>query len=352
MLNPNLLRENAKSLNFNLDTKENKRLIILSEITTANRASFAEDVQKGLLNQPKFLLPKYFYDSYGSELFIKITQTTEYYPTKVEKLILKTYASEMVSICKKVDVLVELGSGSSEKTETILKQFHQNRGTFQYIPVDVSDIIIESSKDLLERYDNLYITSIISEYEKGLELVSNLERKGKLFLFLGSSIGNFNPSEIEAFLKSVRNAMQADDFLLIGFDLVKDHHVLNAAYNDSQGITREFNLNILRRINMELNANFDLSKFIHSAFYNEEKSRVEMHLVSQQDQLIRIDKLDKKIKFKKGESIHTENSYKFTDMMIYSYAQRAGLEALKMWTDPQNYFALTLFRPANTTYSS
>ncbi len=350
MLSPNLLRENAKSLNFTLSTKEDKRLTILDDLTTANRENFADDVRRGLMSRQKFLLPKYFYDSVGSELFVKITQTAEYYPTKKEISILDTYASDFVEICEDVDVLVELGSGSSEKTNPLINQFHKNRNSFQYIPIDVSDIIIESSKELLDKYSNLYITSIIAEYEKGLEVVYNLVSKPKLLLFLGSSIGNFNPPEIEAFLKTVRNAMRTGDFIMIGFDLVKDHHVLNAAYNDSLGVTKDFNLNILRRINRELNGNFDLSKFKHTAFYNATKSRVEMYLISKEEQCVTIDALKKKIDFKKDEAIHTENSHKFTDIMIHSYGQRAGLEIVKMWTDPQNYFAIALFKPEKISH--
>jgi dimethylhistidine N-methyltransferase len=239
---------------------------------------------------------------------------------------------------------VELGSGSAEKTEPILEEFHQKNNSFNFVPIDVSDIIIESSAELLNKYDKLSITGIISEYEKGLSFVSRFKNNKKLILFLGSSIGNLNPSEIDVFLKMLRTKTNPDDFILIGFDLVKDRDILFAAYNDTSGITREFNLNILRRINRELDGEFDLNKFEHRAFFNEDHLRMEMHLVAKEAQKVNIGALQTQIEFEEKESIHTENSHKFTIEMINSYAHCAGLKLLKTWRDSQDYYALCLFK--------
>ena len=174
--------------------------------------------------------------------------------------------------------------------------------------------------------------------------MSKIESRAKLVLFLGSSIGNFEPPEIKEFLTMTRQSLNQEDFILIGFDLVKDRDILYAAYNDAEGITKDFNLNILARINRELDANFDLNKFEHNAFFNEKQSRIEMHLVSKENQIVTIGALKTKISFKKNETIHTENSHKFTHKMICSYATDAGLQVIKTWTDPKNYFSLNLLR--------
>ena len=343
LLNTSLI-ENAKPLEITLRTSDVKRLTILDDAKSKNLNNFAQDVCKGLMAEKKYLSPKYFYDQTGSELFVKITQTEEYYLTQTEKAILNHYSASIVDKCKQVNLLVELGSGSSEKTDSLLCEFHNKRKTFNYIPIDVSDIIIDSSKKLLEKYDKLSVTGILSDYERGLSLVSNVENGAKLILFLGSSIGNFEPAELEAFLSMTQKTLDEADFILIGFDLVKDSDVLNSAYNDAQGITEDFNSNILNRINRELDGNFDVNKFAHKAFFNDKLSRIEMHLVSKENQTVTIGELNTKISFKSGESIHTENSHKFTFDMIATYTNNAHLELVKTWTDPKDYFALCLFR--------
>jgi dimethylhistidine N-methyltransferase len=339
-----ILIENAKPLDMTLRSIETNRLTILGDSSKHHLNNFAQDVLSGLRAERKILSPKYFYDEIGSNLFVQITQTEEYYPTRTEKSILNQYSSQIVDTCEKVNWLVELGSGSSEKTESLLCEFHQKRNTFNYIPIDVSDIIIDSGKKLLEKYDKLSVTGILSDYERGLSLVSKVENGSKLILFLGSSIGNFTPAEIDAFLTMTRKALHDNDYILIGFDLVKNRGVLEAAYNDAQGITEAFNLNILQRINRELDGNFDVGNFEHTAFFNEKLSRVEMHLVSKKKQTVTIGTLNTKISFRKNETIHTENSHKFTPEMIASYADEARLEVVKTWTDPKDYFALCLLK--------
>jgi dimethylhistidine N-methyltransferase len=339
-----ILIENAKSLEITSRVSGVNRLTILDDSKNHNLDCFAHDVLIGLTAERKFLSPKYFYDQIGSKLFVQITQTDEYYPTRTEKSIFHANSASIVDKCENVNWLVELGSGSSEKTDSLLCEFHKKRKTFNYIPIDVSDIIIDSGKKLIEKYDRLSVTGILSDYERGLSLVSNVENGAKLVLFLGSSIGNFEPVEIEAFLTMTRQTLGDADFILIGFDLVKDREILHAAYNDAQGINEAFNHNILMRINRELDGNFDINKFEHKAFFNEKHSRIEMHLISTENQTVTIGALETKIYFKNNETIHTENSHKFTPEMILSYAKSTKLVMVETWTDPKDYFALCLFR--------
>lgn len=327
-----------------LDINQRDRLTLITETENGQTDNFASDVEAGLASDRKYLFPKYFYDTRGSELFVRITQTEEYYPTRVEKYILNKYAEELVAGCSDINVLIELGSGSAEKTEVLIKAFHEERDHFTYVPIDVSDIVIDSSNELLQKYENLKITGIISNYQQGLKLVNEIE-ENKLIAFLGSSIGNFDEEEANCFLANLRKACNPNDQALIGFDLVKDQSVLHAAYNDRQGVTKMFNLNILQRINRELHGDFDLTAFRHLAFYNESKSRIEMHLVSQKSHKVNIGALDKYFHFRKDETIHTENSHKFTFESIRSLMEKSGFSLLKTWTDPDKYFALCLFRP-------
>ena len=306
--------------------------------------SFADDVKLGLTSPKKFLLPKYFYDNAGSDLFEKICETPEYYVTRTETGIIKQNSEDIAGYNFNKKILVELGSGSSQKTRYLLKSFINNYYGLKYIPVDVSEILITSSLELLEEFDNLKIDGIHSEYEKGLLIAGEVIKEPKMILFLGSSIGNFNLHDALEFIKLTASIMSANDSFLIGFDMVKDINVLDAAYNDKDGITAQFNLNLLKRINNELNGEFDLSKFRHKAFYNADDSRIEMHLVSLAEQDIFIHEIREKIHFDEGETIHTENSYKFTDEMINKLASDAGLAIEKVWKDEKDYFALCLMR--------
>ncbi|MCI0450191.1 MAG: L-histidine N(alpha)-methyltransferase [Chlorobi bacterium] len=322
----------------------NERLSVLRVENGNGKNTFAEDVSLGLTSFPKGLHPKYFYDSPGSELFEQICKTPEYYVTRTEASILERYSEEIAQLnCDKKNI-VELGSGSSIKTKYILGSFIRNSGSITYMPVDVSDIIVQSSKKLLDEFEGLSIKGIISEYEEGLEVINELIDSPKMILFLGSSIGNFTQYEASELLACISSIMNENDSFLIGFDLVKDIDVLNAAYDDSAGVTAKFNINILSRINKELGGNFDLSKFKHKAFFNTDFSRVEMHLESTKEQLVYMRDIDESIHFEEGETIHTENSYKFTDEMISELASFADLTVNKTWKDPENYFGLYLMK--------
>jgi dimethylhistidine N-methyltransferase len=305
--------------------------------------SFAEDVKNGLTASRKSLPPKYFYDEKGSGLFEKICATPEYYVTRTETEILRKYSPEIASANSGKKIMVELGSGSSVKTRYLLDSFITGNGYFKYVPIDVSDILISGSEQLLERYELLNIDAIQAEYEQGIEIAGQVSMEPKILIFLGSSIGNFDLHESEALVRGIASQMNSDDSFLIGFDMVKDEDVLNAAYNDAAGVTADFNLNLLYRINSELNGEFDISKFDHRAFFNGKESRIEMHLVSLDEQDICIHGIRKEIHFDKGETIHTENSYKFTDEMIREIAEASGLKLSHKWTDSRDYFSLCLF---------
>lgn len=305
--------------------------------------TFLDAVASGFSSVQKSIPPKYFYDEKGSQLFERICSTPEYYVTRTESAILKDFAAEIAELNTDKKTIIELGSGSSVKTRYILKAFLRSSGNITYMPVDVSGIMVESSKLLLNDFEGLVIKGISGEYLDALEIVDKTVTEPKLIIFLGSSIGNFDLPHAEEFLKKISSVMKPNDSLLIGFDLVKDIKILNAAYNDKEGVTAEFNLNLLRRINNKLNADIDIANFEHKAFFNPEESRIEMHLVSKCDQTFSLNGTDL-ICLKENETIHTENSYKFTDEMIKDLARSADLKINNVWKDSRNYFGLSLMR--------
>lgn len=319
----------------------NDRLSIFYAYMDPGNSSFADDVIRGLSATQKWLHAKYFYDAYGSDLFEKICTTREYYVTRTETSILSKFSSKIIDACSTVESVTELGSGASVKTRFLIDSSISQRGYLHYLPIDVSSILIESSRSLIKEIPELRISGIISEYENGINIANEISPEPKLLIFLGSSIGNFDFEDSRNFIRFISENMLDEDRLLVGFDLSKDVNVLNAAYNDSEGITAEFNMNLLTRMNRELGSNFDRNKFRHRAYFNAEKSRIEMHLDSLEDQKVRIN--GNVFKFRKGESIHTENSYKFTKQMIGEIASFAGLKILSHWTDEKDYFSEVLF---------
>lgn len=332
-----------KNIKFKED-KINDRLKVFHTNNQLHVNSFSEDVREGLTSKVKYLLPKYFYDKRGSELFEQICGTEEYYPTRTETRILKDLSGTIAQRNTDKKMLVELGSGSSVKTDQLIRSFLSERNTFKYIPIDVSDIIIDSSIFLTDKYPELNVEAVISFYEEGMEFTVQRDSSPKLILFLGSSIGNFSKNERTDFMKMLKTYMNESDRLLIGFDMIKDKAVLEKAYNDSRGITAEFNLNILQRINNELGGNFDSSEFEHVAFFNESKSRIEMHLRAKSKVTFKIKEIGEKISFEAGEMIHTENSYKFSRQMINELAEDSGLEFSDYYADEKNYFSLCAFK--------
>jgi dimethylhistidine N-methyltransferase len=268
--------------------------------------TFAEEISSSLNRDLKYISPKFFYDKKGSELFEKICLVSEYYPTRTEVSILKQLQSELPSFLDDDFRLVELGSGASTKTRLLLDILTSQKN-LEYFPIDISEILTESSEQLLHDYENLTITGIVDTYEGGLEFLKKYDEKKNLIIFLGSSFGNFPPIDGYKFLEKVHATMKPGDLFLIGLDLVKEKEILTSAYNDSEGITAEFNLNVLSRINDELDADFNLNNFSHYAIYNEKDQRIEMYLKSLHDQSIIISKSDLELKLKKDELIQKMN---------------------------------------------
>ena len=304
--------------------------------------TFSSDIINGLKQKQKILHPKYFYNEIGSKLFEQICELDEYYLTRSETEILESLHEKLSIHLLDEYNLIELGSGSSYKTKFILDILHRKQNDVEYFPIDISDILKYSIGHLSADYDKLKITGIIDTYEKGLRFVKQYKNKKNIVMFLGSSFGNFMPTEGQLFLKNISESMKEGDLFLIGLDLKKDAQILENAYNDSKGVTGKFNLNILSRINTELNANFDLAKFEHNSIFNESEGKIEMHLRSLTDQKITISKTNDEIYISRGESIITENSYKFTELEIKSMITNSGLEMLENWYDKQNFYSLVL----------
>ena len=304
--------------------------------------SFAEEISFSLNQNSKFINPKFFYDKKGSELFESICLLPEYYPTRTEISILKKLKHDLPSYLNENINLVELGSGTSVKTRLILDIFTKLQPKTEYFPIDISEILTESSEQLLKDYDTLHITGIIDTYEGGLEFLKSYDNKKNLILFLGSSFGNFTPDDGKLFLEKIFVTMKSGDLFLIGLDLVKDKNILESAYDDSQGITAKFNLNVLSRINDELDADFDINNFSHYSIYNENDQRIEMNLKSLVSQSVIIGKSNLSLNLDKGELIHTEYSHKYHISQIKKLLSDVGFEFKNMWLDDEKHFSLTL----------
>jgi L-histidine Nalpha-methyltransferase len=304
----------------------------------------AEEVLRGLSARPRRLPPKLFYDDAGSHLFEQITETQEYYLTRTERAILKKYAGEIVRQVGANITLVELGAGSASKTQVLIEALLRGQLRADFYPVDVSSSALQGAlKTLNGHFPRLHVSPIVADYTHRIPDLNSLPGR-KLALFIGSTIGNFEPDEAMAFLKSVHHSLQPGDALLIGFDLIKDAGVLHAAYNDAQGITAAFNKNMLVRINRELGGSFDVDSFEHIAVWNRRKSRIEMHLESLYEQAVWVQDMARGFHFEKGERIHTENSYKFNSASIARLLRRSGFKLEKRWTDSQGWFCEALAR--------
>ncbi|MBT7953064.1 MAG: L-histidine N(alpha)-methyltransferase [Gammaproteobacteria bacterium] len=302
-----------------------------------------EDVRTGLLEAPYSLQPKYFYDERGSQLFDSICNTPEYYPTRVEDELLQLYADSIIAETLPKQI-IELGSGTSRKTRRLFDACESKAHCCSYAPFDVCEpMLIQTANDLHSTYSWLDVSPLLGDYHAGLANLP-LEYNRNLFVFLGSTIGNFEPEEAKSFILDLRNKMIDGDFFLIGADRVKNINVLNAAYNDSRGLTAEFNLNVLRVLNRELGSNFDLNKFQHQAHYNIEKGRIEMHLLSLEAQKIDIDSLKASFNLQQGEKILTELSHKYEFDEIESLLTNSGFELVKHYQPDNQYFSLLLAR--------
>jgi L-histidine Nalpha-methyltransferase len=319
------------------------RLYIHNLVKRDPLAGLAEDVRNGLAAQPKRFLPKYFYDELGSQLFEAICLLPEYYLTRAENEIFQRYAGEIADSVNGQVTLVEMGSGSASKTRLIIEALLRRQSSLLFMPVDISASAIESSsRILLQSYPRLAIEAYAADYFAGLAELGKTPRQRTLALFLGSNISNFDIEEAHRFLRALRSVLRTGDALLLGADLRKDPAILEAAYNDSLGVTSAFNLNVLARINRELGGTFDLRSFRHRAFYNEEVGRIEIYIESLVEQTVIIKKLDLEVHFSAGELIHTENSYKYDIAGIARLARETGFECSRTWFDSLERFSSNL----------
>ncbi|MGG8409807.1 L-histidine N(alpha)-methyltransferase [Streptomyces sp. 12297] len=300
-------------------------------------AALRADVLHGLTTHPKVLPPKWFYDSRGSELFEDITRLPEYYPTRAEREILLARASEIAAVSG-ARTLVELGSGSSEKTRHLIEAMP---GLELYVPVDVSESALEgAAKTLLDEHPALRVHALMADFTRPLTLPPS--SGPRLVLFLGGTIGNLLPAERAAFLRAVRAMLSPGDALLLGTDLVKDEATLVAAYDDAQGVTAEFNKNVLAVIDRELGADFHAADFEHVAVWNREREWIEMRLRARQEVSVKVRALDLVVPFAAGEEIRTEVSAKFRQEGVRAELAAAGMELTQWWTDAAGRFALSL----------
>ena len=306
------------------------------------RADFAEAVLAGFARKPRSLPCRFFYDARGSALFEDITQLEEYYPTRVETALLEVYGAEIADRMGDACVLVEFGSGSSRKTSLLLSALAR---VAVYVPIDVAGAsLAEAAEWLSERHDGLAIRPLVADFTKPRTLPVVARRWRKLGFFSGSTIGNLSHAEAQAFLANAARLLGRGAAFLIGVDLKKDPAILLPAYNDRRGVTAAFNLNLLERINRELDGDIDVSRFTHNAIYDEHQGRIEMHLVSLARQIVRV--LGHEFRFGRGERIHTENSYKYSVAEFQALAQRAGWRPVEVWIDGNLLFSLHLLRLA------
>jgi dimethylhistidine N-methyltransferase len=308
---------------------------------------FLEDVKTGLTSSPKFLSSKYFYDEAGDKLFQKIMALDEYYLTDCEHEIFTSYRATLLehfaSSCELFH-LVELGAGDALKTKVLLKYFLDQDAAFEYNPIDISASAIDQLvEDLNHSLPRLSVVPMIYEYFSALEEMSHKSTCKKVILFLGSNIGNFSEKEADEFFRHLADALQPGDHLLTGFDLKKDPETILAAYNDSKGVTREFNLNLLRRINRELNADFEIGQFYHYPIYDPVSGTARSYLISRKKQEVHIGTNPAIIKFKKDEPVFMEISQKYSLEDINNYAVRAGFRITENFFDKRKYFLNSLW---------
>ena len=310
--------------------------------------TFARDVLKGLKASPKSLSSKYFYDARGDKLFQDIMELPEYYLTRTEFSILKQYREELYRQFSNNNSdnfdLIELGAGDGTKTKLLLEEFLGGNVRFTYYPVDISKNVLEElSANLKRDYPSLIFKAMPMEYFEAIKAIDNGNgKRKKIILFLGSNIGNFDEDTSDSFLQGLSNALDVGDMVLIGFDCKKDPNVILKAYSDSAGVTREFNLNLLDRINRELGADFNRDNFMHSAVYNPEDGRASSYLVSRVDQKVSL--LNETITFKAWETIHVEISQKFDEQMIAQLAANSGFDIVEKYFDEKMYFVDALWR--------
>jgi L-histidine N-alpha-methyltransferase len=323
---------------------------IINLIKDNNRLKyeFAKDIIKGLTSKKKFISSQYFYDDKGSNLFQKITNSNDYYLTRCEFSILENAGHEIAELVqgdenKAIDV-IELGVGDGHKSKLIINALLNSGMKIQYYPIDISEQALVLLKENLSSAQLVDIQGLVADNIDGISYVKNKSTFPKLLLFLGSSIGNFNPEKARDFLRELKSNLNPGDYVLIGFDQKKSVNILQKAYNDTEGITREFNLNILARINREMGANFIIDNFDHHGFYNPNIGAMESHLISLCDQAVNIGVLERPILFHKFEPLHLEYSYKYLLPEIEFMSSEAGFKIVKNFIDENNYFISSLWQ--------
>ncbi len=327
--------------NFN-KTPSDSRLEIQCLLENGIEKDDGKDIIAGLTQEFKTIPPRYFYDGKGSQLFEKICELSEYYPTRTEASILEKYGKEIAKNTGSVEI-VELGSGSSTKTQLLLDAYQNLDYPLYYTPIDVSGgILKESANNLLAKYSTLKISGKVATYEKALSKLSYSALSQRICLFLGSTIGNFTPEECDRFIDLIINSLNVGDYFLLGVDLQKSVSTLEAAYNDSQGVTADFNLNILDHLNWRFDGNFDPSLFKHQAIYNTTENQIEMYLICQRSHTIKLSALDLIVGFKEGEKILTEISRKFDLQEKSKYLSSKGFRINATYTDDKSWFGLLL----------
>lgn len=313
-------------------------------------ARMARDVRMGLMMEPKELSPKYFYDDLGSQLFEQITELPEYYPTRAERSILAQRSAEIVDAAGSPSTLIELGSGSASKTRHLLDAMQDSGCLDTYVPVDISEQITrDTATDLLAEYPGLHIHGVVCDFERDLERLASAGRERgqgpRLIAFLGGTIGNLYPDARREFLARIAASMRPEDRLLLGTDLTKERRRLEAAYDDSRGVTAAFNKNVLTVLNREFDGDFDLDAFEHVARYDSREARIDIRLRSTRDQTIRLQGLDLDVLFASGEEMRTEISCKFTQHRLAHAYAGSGLELAGWFTDSDRDYALSLAAP-------
>jgi L-histidine Nalpha-methyltransferase len=322
--------------------------ISLPKLSAVASSPIGAEVFSGLTEHPKTLSPWLFYDQAGSRLFEAITELPEYYVTRTERRILAQHAEEIVAAAAggRDLSIIELGAGTATKTGLLLEAAVALQGSVTYYPIDVSATALEEARTRLEAdLPQVTVEPIVADYTEGMRQ-NRAEGAGssgrRLVLYIGSSIGNFSPADALDLLRGVRAQLSPGDSLLLGTDMVKDPGMLLAAYDDAAGVTARFNMNMLVRINRELDASFDPELFRHQARWNEQQARIEMHLQSLVAQKVPIRALDMEVRFKLGETIHTENSHKFTDERVLALLTRAGFRLRHQWSDANRWFTVYL----------
>ena len=324
----------------------------LPRLPEAAYTPLGSEVYHGLTANPKTLSPWLFYDAEGSRLFEAITELPEYYVTRTERALLRERAAAIVDCASAPTAhgnarrltLIELGAGTATKTGLLLEAAVRHQGSVTYHAIDVSETALDEAREHIEReIPGVTVRTRVADYTEGLGRI-DAEGTRRMVLYIGSSIGNFEPAAAEQLLKDVRKQLAPGDMLLLGVDLVKDIAPLVAAYDDSQGVTAAFNKNVLTRINRELDADFDPARFRHRVRWNGDQSRIEMHLESLAAQKVTIPALDLNLSFRRGETIHTENSYKLQPATVAELLRRAGYALVESWSDPKHWFGEFLAR--------